>query len=109
MICEQWDLAVVPFPFTERSGAKRRPALVVSARRFNSAGHTVLAMVTTRAEPAWPGDTPITDPQSAGLRAPCIVRLKLFTLDNTLILKRIGALGADDRNRVRENVRRHCT
>ena len=107
MICDQWDLAVVPFPFTERSGAKRRPALVLSGRRFNSAGHTILAMVTTRAEPGWPGDSAITDPQSAGLHTPCIVRLKLFTLDNTLILKRIGGLGSADRDRVRENLRHH--
>ena len=107
MICEQWDVAVVPFPFTDREGAKRRPALVLSKRDFNRSGHSVLAMITTSVVPPWPGDTGLSDQQAAGLRAPCTVRLKLFTLDNRLILKSIGHLSAADQRAVRENIRAH--
>ena len=49
MICEQWDVVVVPFPFTEKPGAKRRPAVVLSKKGFNEHGHTVLLMITTKA------------------------------------------------------------
>jgi len=35
---------------------------------------------------------------------PCIVRLKLFTLDNRLIEKKLGRLGNDDRTAVRDNL-----
>lgn len=84
MICEPWDVVVVPFPFVERGADKRRPALVLSQNTFNQAGNTVLAMITTRAYPAWPGDTQIDGRADAGLRLPCIVRLKIFTLDNRL-------------------------
>jgi len=43
VIYEPWDVVVVPFPFTERAGTKRRPALVLSKKAFNENGHTILA------------------------------------------------------------------
>jgi mRNA interferase MazF len=100
VICEVWDVVVVPFPFSERPGAKRRPALVLSRETFNKAGHTVLAMITTRARRPWPADIEISNLERAGLHIPCIVRLKMFTLDNRLLMKRIGSLSAADRREV---------
>ena len=100
MTCEPWDVAVVPFPFSERPGRRRRPALVLSSRGFNAAGHTVLAMITTSSHTPWPGDIELGDPGAAGLRVPCRVRLKLFTLDNRLIIQKIGALSAADQGAV---------
>lgn len=100
MTCDPWDVVVVPFPFTDQPGAKKRPGLVLSRPAFNRAGHTVLAMITSRGHRPWPGDTPIGDPAVAGLPRPCLVRLKLFTLDNRLILDRLGRLAAADAERV---------
>ena len=107
MICEQWDVLVVPFPFSDLPGTKRRPALTLSRRTFNAHGHTVLAMITSKAAPAWPGDTPIEGLAEAGLRVGCLVRPKLFTLDNRLILGRIGRLAPPDHLRVRRALARH--
>ena len=92
MNCKQWDVVVVPFPFSNQLGTKRRPALVLSSRTFNGEGHTVLAMITTAGHHPWPGDVALSDYRAAGLSMSCIVRLKLFTLDNRLIVKRIGGL-----------------
>ncbi len=100
MTCDRWDVVAVPFPFSERPGAKRRPALVVSNRRFNRAGHSVLCMITTQAVPAWPADHRIGDLGQAGLPVPCIVRLKLFTLDNRLLERKLGRLANSDRTAV---------
>ncbi len=100
MICEPWDLVVVPFPFSEQLGSKRRPALVLSSRDFNEAGHVILAMVTSRSHTPWPGDSPLSDWKGAGLSVPCMVRLKLFTLDHRLVLRRLGALSSKDRKDV---------
>lgn len=97
MICEPWQVVIVPFPFTDRSQTKRRPALVLSQMRFNRRGHSILAMITSTAQKPWLRDTPLTDLVSAGLHRPCIVRLKIFTLDNRFILRRIGVLAAADR------------
>ena len=96
MTCDPWDVVVVPFPFTERPGAKHRPAVVLSNREFNRHGHTILAMITTRAHRPWPGDSGIADLEAAGLEVPCIIRLKLFTLDNRFVIDRVGSLAPED-------------
>jgi mRNA interferase MazF len=105
--CDAWDVVAVPFPFTDRGGQKRRPALVLSPRRFNAESHSVMAMITTKRQSTWPGDTEITHLSAAGLRTACIVRLKIFTLDNRLVVRRIGALAAADKKAVSAGLRRH--
>ena len=103
MAYECFDIVVVPFPFVESAEKKRRPALVLSQNAFNQCGHSVLAMITTKRHPAWPGDTEITKTDSAGLDLPCIVRLKLFTLDNRLIIRKIGRLSKIDIRQFKRN------
>jgi mRNA interferase MazF len=107
VISERWDVVVVPFPFTERADTKRRPALALSTTAFNKSGHTVLAMITSTTHPPRPGDTGIDALEPAGLKTPCMIRLKIFTLDNRLILKKTGCLSPADRSRVTEQIRRY--
>lgn len=63
-------------------------------------GASVLAMITTAARSRWPSDVAIADLAAAGLPRASFVRLKLFTLENVLLARRIGALAAPDRRRV---------
>lgn len=99
---EPFDVVVVPFPFTDRNATKRRPVLVLSTGIFNkSSGHSVLAMITSAEQSSWPGDLPISDIESAGLTTDCLVRMKLFTLDDRLIIRKVGSLGASDRKKLR--------
>jgi mRNA interferase MazF len=65
-----------------------------------SAGHLLLAMITSARQSSWPLDWPIEDLLAAGLPQPCVVRLKLFTLDERVVLGRLGALVAADRTAV---------
>jgi mRNA interferase MazF len=99
---ERFDVVVVPFPFTDSATTKRRPALVISnAEAFNlPAGHSVMAMITSAGNAAWALDTTISDGDAAGLTAASLVRMKLFTLDNRFILRRLGQLSAADRKTV---------
>lgn len=98
MTFNAFDVVAVPFPFTDREASKRRPALVISNDRFNlNHDHMVLAMITTATKKTvWPSDVVINHWQEAGLKVPCRVRLKLFTLDNHLILKTVGHLLPQD-------------
>ena len=106
MIFEPLEVVVVPFPFTDRRASKRRPALVVSSAPFNDAhDQAILAMITTAAG-EWPSDVAVRNWREAGLNAPCNVRFKLFTLDHTLILRRIGALSKQDGAAVKDALRR---
>ena len=102
-ICDAGDIAIVPFPFTDMAIAKPRPALALSAGKANeTCGNTVFAMITTAAKSHWPQDVPIKDAAAAGLRAGSIVRIKLFTLDNRLVSRKIGVLSTRDRQALRK-------
>ncbi len=105
MTSNQWEVVTVPFPFTEKPGTKRRPALVLSKRVFNENGHSLLLMITTKAHSPWPGDTNLEANRAAGLQTACIVRLKAFTLDNRLILKKLGSVSVADRQKIAEHLR----
>ncbi|MCZ7655620.1 MAG: type II toxin-antitoxin system PemK/MazF family toxin [Rhodocyclaceae bacterium] len=80
MTYERFDVVVVPFPFTDSSASKRRPAVVISHETaFNApAGHSVMAMITSAGNAPWPLDRPVQDISSAGLSAPSVVRMKLL-------------------------------
>ncbi len=97
MTYARFDVVIVPFPFTDRPVLRRRPALVVSATEWNAAsGHVVAAMITSARQSAWPNDVPVTDLAAAGLRASCVVRAKLFTLEEELVIRRAGSLASAD-------------
>ena len=105
MTFEPLDVVVVPFPFTDRRAAKRRPALIVSSAQFNDAHQqSILAMITSTIG-QWPSDVTIESWPEAGLNVPCRVRFKLFTLDHTLIVRRVGALSKQDSAAVKHALR----
>jgi mRNA interferase MazF len=101
VIYKQFDVVAVPFPFTDLNADKRRPALVLSTESFNNqSGNCVLAMITSQKNPGWPLDSQIGSILKAGLKTPSKVRMKLFTLDSRLIVRKLGALSSKDRQTV---------
>jgi mRNA interferase MazF len=95
---EAWDIVKVPFPYTDRPVRQRRPALVIAAGDLEEAhGLLWLAMITSAANRAWPGDLAISDLAVAGLPAPSIVRpAKLATVE-ARDTERLGMLAVADR------------
>ena len=93
VIFKAFDVVVVPFPFTDRDATKRRPALVISNALFNQQhDQIILDMITTSTDNAWPSDVSLKHWQDIGLKVACHVRLKLFTLNQNLVLKTVGQL-----------------
>ena len=101
MTFEPFDIVVVPFPFTDRPVARRRPALVLSSSAFMATHEqSILTMITSSRGQQWPSDIPIQDWEEARLNVPSRVRLKLFTLDNELVVRRLGRLSERDSDAV---------
>jgi mRNA interferase MazF len=97
VICERFETVVVSFPFAEKAAIQRRPAVVISGQGFNRAnGATVVAMITTAKTHSWPSDHLIQEQATAGLAVSCVIRWRLATLPNALLLKKLGALGLAD-------------
>ena len=101
-IYNTFDVVVVPFPFTDSDCSKRRPALILSS--FDSfgvrAGHSVMAMITSAQNNPWPLDVNLSDVVMAGLLKASTVRMKLFTLDHRLIIRKAGMLSFSDQQAV---------
>lgn len=92
------DIVLVPFDFTDRSGNKWRPAVIVSSDGYNQTTPDVLIASVTgnlRAIPR-PGDRRIASWQAAGLLRASLAQTKRATLEATIIGRRLGALEESD-------------
>ncbi len=105
MIYKPFDV-VVPFPFMDSARSKRRPALVLSGDEDfgNEMEHSVLTMITSQKNVPRPLDSAIKNKKSSGLSAPSVVRMKLFTLNNRFILRKISQLSKSDQKQVKQSL-----
>ena len=96
--CKRGDVVLVPYPFGERVGGKRRPALVISSEEYHQAtGELIIAQITSRvSSPPRPGDYRIDGWHEAKLLRPALIRTRLATLKTSLVLRRLGALTEGD-------------
>ena len=77
------------FPFTDLSGDKRRPALVVS--RDNGRRADVVVCFITSVPRSGPDAAPIAATTGTGLKVPSVVRFdKIATLDKSVITGKLG-------------------
>jgi mRNA interferase MazF len=104
MLFDFGDVVLVPFPFTSQRASKKRPAVVVSNRTYSTARLDVIVMAVTsqvRPDPR-SVDVSISHWQSAGLLKPSVVKPVFATLEQRLVLRRLGALDEDDRAALRK-------
>lgn len=103
------DVVLVRFPFADLAAIKKRPALVLARMTRSSRYHlVVLAMITSQVESLkLDGDVLLSDWKGAGLLHASLLRLgKVATVDEDLVDKSIGRLGAPDRAAARDALRR---
>ena len=101
------DIVLVPFPFTDQTAAKRRPAVVVSNAPYNRAKPDLVLMAVTsqvRATAGF-GEVPIGQWQTAGLLKASVVKPVFTTIEQRLVIRRLGTLATDDRAAVRQVIR----
>jgi mRNA interferase MazF len=100
------DIVLVPFPFTSQTASKKRPAVVVSSRAYNTAKPDVILMAVTsqlRAS-AVLGEVWVQDWKTAGLLKPSAIKPVFATLEQTLVIRHLGALVAADREALRQAI-----
>lgn len=95
---EPGDVILVPFPFGQRAGGRKRPALIISGTDYNrDAGQLIIAQITGRvSDSSRMGDYLIQDWSAAGLLGPSIVRARVATVESGLVLRKLGSLTPDD-------------
>jgi mRNA interferase MazF len=100
------DVVLVPFPFTSQRESKKRPAVVVSNRTYSTGRPDLIVMAVTsqlRPNPGM-GDAWISHWQAAGLLKPSVVKPVFATLEQRLVLRRLGALDDDDQAVLRKAI-----
>lgn len=99
----QWDIVVLPFPYTDRLAEKRRPALIISKPWVvKDCGLLWVAMITSAGNEAWDSDIEIGNMIKAGLSAPSVIRpVKIATIDADRVLRRLGKLGPNEKKAVK--------
>lgn len=100
------DIVLVPFPFTDQSAAKKRPAVVISSQAYHRAWPDLIIMaVTSQPRPIGTvGEIAIQDWQAAGLIKPSVIKPVIATVDRRLVLRRLGRLGAEDQKALKEAI-----
>ncbi|OGZ01258.1 MAG: hypothetical protein A3B13_03520 [Candidatus Liptonbacteria bacterium RIFCSPLOWO2_01_FULL_45_15] len=89
---ERGTIVLIPFPFTDLSGTKVRPALIVSQRLY---GEDVIVVFISSIKPKKnkATDVPVKSSRINGLKVDSIIKCaKIATLDKKMILGEIGIL-----------------
>lgn len=100
------DIVLVPFPFTNQSASKQRPAVVISSSAYNRARPDLIMMaVTSQLRPeAGFGEIWLRYWRAAGLLKPSAVKPVMATLEQRLAIRTLGALASEDREALRRSL-----
>jgi len=101
---EYGEVVLVNFPFTDLGTTKRRPAVVISRRSYNSIKPDLILMaLTSRSMHApEPGDVLIQDLQAAGLPRPSRLKPVVATVEQAIVRRVLGRLSSDDQMRLNQ-------
>jgi mRNA interferase MazF len=97
VVLARGDIVLTRFPFTDLTGAKARPAVVVSQGQIGQV--VVLAAISSVVRGALaPTDLGVTPAHAefagTGLRLPSVFRMhKLAAVERSVIIRRLGRLG----------------
>lgn len=98
------DLVLIPFPFTDQTTTKKRPAIVVSSRAYHEQRPDLIVMaVTSQRKPTVGGaDMVVTEWEQAGLLKPSVVKPILTTIEPRLVIRKLGRLHEADRTALQQ-------
>ena len=89
------DIVLLPYPFTDLSTSKVRPAVVVSSNKGKYSDLFVVP-ITSRTSNLGAGEFQLAGWQSAGLNIPSAVKRGCVLVDVALFRKMVGTLSIED-------------
>ena len=95
MNCSRNDVVLLPIPFTDLTSRKVRPAVVIGKKEMDLFLVPISSVLANT-------DFPLQEWHAAGLNVPSGVKAQLATVEERLVVKIVGQLGADD-SRILDN------
>jgi mRNA interferase MazF len=92
------DVILVPFPFTDGTSSKKRPAIVISSDSYDrSKPDVILIAVTSQVNTSLQfGEALVIDWSVAGLLKPSVIKPVIATVEKNLVIRKLGKLQAPD-------------
>lgn len=104
---EQRDMLLVPFPFSDQSGRKVRPVIVISNNNFNKDSEDILVVGVTSLASKDKHTINLTsnDLEEGKLFTKCYIKIEnILKIDKELIIKKIGKIRREKLIVIRESI-----
>ncbi|HVF82068.1 MAG TPA: type II toxin-antitoxin system PemK/MazF family toxin [Flavisolibacter sp.] len=90
---QKGDIVLIPFSFTDLSGNKLRPAVILAQTRVD----LTVCFITSQFQWQEPTDILLQPKPTNGIKRPSLIRVsKIATLDKSLSLGKIGSVDSSD-------------
>lgn len=97
------EIILVRYPFSNLSGSKVRPAIIVNDTHIS---HDVFIVpLTSKVASLLTGEFILADWKAAGLNVPSAVKRGLYTVHQNLVMQSIGKLSDTDANSLESSLR----
>lgn len=96
------EVVLVRYPFSDLTGAKVRPAVVVSTSHISQ--DLLIVPLTSKTSGLLAGEFVLADWKKAGLNIETAVKRGLYTVKETLVSKRVGRLEDGDAKRLKQSL-----
>ena len=100
---EQRSLLLAPFPFSDQSGRKVRPVIVLSNNEFNQHSEDLIVVGVTSniSKGKYTLDLSNQDLEEGKLFTPCCIKIEnMLKIDQELIIKKIGKIKKEKLNKI---------
>jgi mRNA interferase MazF len=103
---DRGDIVLVHFVFSDETGAKRRPAVIVSTNNYHqSRQEAIMAAITSNVDRLLTGDYRIASWKAAGLLFPSASTAIIRTIKQSMIERRLGTMPPKELRAIEEKLR----
>ncbi len=97
------DVVLVPFPFTDQTARKQRPAVVVSSAQYHRERRDIILLAITSqvSTSRFRGEATIALWREAGLLKPSVLKPVITTVERGLVRRKLGKLEDPDLSELR--------
>ena len=88
------EVVLIRYPFSDLSGAKTRPAIIVKAS--HPSVDVLIVPLTSKVTALLPGEFVLKNWSQAGLNVQTAVKRGIYTVQETLIIKTVGQISDVD-------------
>jgi mRNA interferase MazF len=97
------EVVLMHYPFSNLSGSKVRPAIVVNTPHISQ--DVIVVPLTSKTSPLLASEFILIDWSKAGLNVPSAVKRGLYTVHQSLVAKSIGNLSDADASSLESSLR----